>query len=138
MLKVTDPEHAFRLLKDAGRRHHPVTITYTREDGTTTVRTIEVVKITRSAAGNRYANAMTRASKPDDDPAGELRSFRLDRISALTVHRTAYKLTPPVPKSVQHPIVRPAAEILREMAAAGGTVGEYARAVSGADQWEAA
>lgn len=118
MMKIQNAEDAFRRLAAAARRGHPVTITYTREDGSETVRTIEVYVITRSKAGNRYAKAMVRT----EDPAGELRSFRLDRISFLTEHRTAYKLTVPVPKSVQIPVVRTAAEILREMHDTGRTV----------------
>lgn len=117
MKKITDSEQAFRILVKAAKRSHPVTVTYTRQDGTETVRTIEVYQLTRSKAGDRYAKAMVRT----DDPAGELRSFRLDRISALTVHRTAYKLTVPEPKSVQRPVIRPAAEILREMHDTGRT-----------------
>lgn len=117
MIKVTNADQAGRLLAGAARRGFPVTVTYTREDGTQTVRTIEVISVKRSKAGNRYASAMVRT----DTPGGELRSFRLDRISFLTVHRTAYILTVPVPKSMQVPTVRPVAEILREMAEADVT-----------------
>jgi predicted DNA-binding transcriptional regulator YafY len=111
MRKITGTEDAYRRMVQAAKRHHPVTITYTRQDGTTTVRTIEVYEFTRNKAGDRYVKAMVRT----EDPAGELRSFRLDRVTAITVHRTAYKLTVPEPKSALRPVVRPVAEILREM-----------------------
>lgn len=111
MKKVSSTEQAFTLLTRAARKGHPVTVSYTREDGSQTVRTIEVYAITRNKAGDRYAKAMVRT----ENPAGELRSFRLDRITAVTEHRTRYLLTVPAPKSVQTPVIRPVAEILREM-----------------------
>jgi predicted DNA-binding transcriptional regulator YafY len=107
MIKITSPEQAFKAIVKAAKRHHPVTIAYRRADGSETLRTIEVYEITRNKAGDRYAKAMTRQ--------GEQRSFRLDRIAFLQVHRTAYLVPVPEPKSVQRPVVRPAAEILREM-----------------------
>lgn len=133
MLKITSPEQAARRMTYAARHHFPVTITYTRQDGSVTVRTIEVYEFTRNKAGDRYVKAMTRASSPDDSPAGELRSFRLDRVVSLTVHRSHFILTVPEPKHVQRPVVRPAAEILREMAGAGRTVGEYTIRISGGE-----
>jgi predicted DNA-binding transcriptional regulator YafY len=133
MIKITSPEHAARRMTYAARNHFPVTITYTRQDGTQTVRTIEVYEFTRNKAGDRYVKAMVRASKPEDNPAGELRSFRLDRVNFITIHRSHFKLTVPEPKSVQRPVVRPADEILREMAGAGRTVGQYAIRISGGE-----
>jgi predicted DNA-binding transcriptional regulator YafY len=62
---------------------HPVTVTYTKADGTETLRTIEIYDITTSKAGDIVIKAMDRTS-------GEKRSFRLDRISHYSVHRTAY------------------------------------------------
>jgi predicted DNA-binding transcriptional regulator YafY len=113
MIKITSPEQAARRMTYAASHHFPVTITYTRQDGSVTIRTIEVYEFTRNKNGDRYVKAMVRT----DSPAGELRSFRLDRVNALTVHRTHFVLTVPTPKSMQIPIVRPAEEILREMAA---------------------
>lgn len=133
MIKITSPEHAARRMTYAARHHFPVTITYTRQDGTQTVRTIEVYEFTRNKAGDRYVKAMVRASRTDDNPAGELRSFRLDRVDAITIHRTRFQLTVPEPKSVQRPIVRPADEILREMAGAGRTAGQYTIRISGGE-----
>lgn len=133
MIKITSTEQAARRMTYAAKHHFPVTVTYTRVDGTQTVRTIEVYEFTRNKAGDRYVKAMVRASKPEDDPAGELRSFRLDRVNAITVHRSRFILTVPEPKHVQRPVVRPAAEILREMVGAGRTVGEYAIRISGGE-----
>jgi hypothetical protein len=133
MIKATSIQDTARRMTYAARHHFPVTVTYTRQDGTQTLRTIEVYEFTRNKAGDRYVKAMVRASKPDDSPAGELRSFRLDRVVSLTVHRSHFILTVPEPKHVQRPTVRPAAEILREMAGTGHTVGEYAIRVSGGE-----
>lgn len=67
----------------------PVTITYVKADGSTTVRTIEVYDITVTAAGDIVLKAMDRET-------GETRSFRLDRLVSYTVHRTAYVVARPV------------------------------------------
>lgn len=112
MIKIRNTEDAYRRMVKAAGKHFPVTITYTRQDGSTTIRTIEVYEFTRNKAGDRYVKAMVRT-----EGAGELRSFRLDRVVSITVHRTAYKLTVPTPKNVQIPVSRSVPEILREMAA---------------------
>jgi predicted DNA-binding transcriptional regulator YafY len=79
-------------------RRQPVTITYTKADGTTTIRTIEAYDIVVSAAGDIVIKAMDRET-------GEARSFRLDRLVAYTVHRTAYVIDRPV---ADEPKARPA------------------------------
>ncbi|MFJ6066566.1 hypothetical protein ACIQHU_26420 [Streptomyces tendae] len=81
-----------RLIK-ALDAHHPVTITYLKEEKdengrktgqlVETVRTIEILDFTVSQAGDILLKAMDRES-------GESRSFRLDRLVAYTVHRSAY------------------------------------------------
>jgi predicted DNA-binding transcriptional regulator YafY len=71
-----------RLIKALDAKH-PVTITYTKADGTETIRTIEVYDIVISAAGDILLKAMDRET-------GEARSFRLDRLVSYTVHRSAY------------------------------------------------
>ncbi|WP_370665417.1 WYL domain-containing protein [Streptomyces sp. IBSBF 2507] len=76
-----------RLIKALDAKH-PVTITYTKADGTETIRTIEIYDVTVSAAGDILLKAMDRET-------GESRSFRLDRIEAYTVHRSAYVVTRP-------------------------------------------
>lgn len=71
---------ALRITK-AARREQPVTITYTKADGEETVRTIEPTGLKLTKAGDVLILAMDRLSC-------EKRSFRLDRVSAYTVHRT--------------------------------------------------
>lgn len=66
----------------------PVTITYIKADGTETIRTIEIHNVTVSQAGDILVRAMDRET-------GEMRSFRIDRIQAYTIHRTGYLV--PVP-----------------------------------------
>ncbi|WP_435279315.1 WYL domain-containing protein [Streptomyces sp. 1222.5] len=67
---------------------HPVTITYTKADGTETIRTIEIHNVIVSNAGDILVRAMDRET-------GEMRSFRIDRIQAYTVHRTSYVIERP-------------------------------------------
>ncbi|MGY6019576.1 WYL domain-containing protein [Streptomyces spinosirectus] len=91
-------------------KQHPVTITYLKEEireviavnskGVATrrtiktgrlvetIRTIEIHNIIVSQAGDILVRAMDRET-------GEFRSFRLDRIQAYTVHRTAYVIERP-------------------------------------------
>lgn len=76
-----------RLIKALDAKH-PVTITYVKADGTTTIRTIEVYDVVVSAAGDIVLKAMDRET-------GEARSFRLDRLVSYTVHRTAYVIARP-------------------------------------------
>lgn len=90
MKRVTDEDKAYQAIVSAAKRQHPVTISYTRADGTTSVRTIEVYAADRSKAGNRYFKAMDRET-------GESRSWRLDRISFYTIHRTAFLIERPEP-----------------------------------------
>lgn len=79
VVEISD-DTAARLHK-AVRREHPVTISYTRADGDETVRTIEPTSLATTKTGAVIVRALDRKS-------GEARSFRLDRISAYTVHRT--------------------------------------------------
>lgn len=75
-----EDDTATRLAK-AARREQPVTISYTKADGTETVRTIEPTGLRTTQAGGVIVKAMDRDS-------GEARTFRLNRISFYTVHRT--------------------------------------------------
>lgn len=77
---------------------HPVTITYTKADGSTTVRTIEIADCRTTKAGHVILRAADRET-------GEMRTWRLDRIESYSVHRTAY--TVPVPAD-ETPTVTPA------------------------------
>jgi len=83
----TQAQTLTRLLAAADRQH-PVTITYTKADGTQTIRTIEIYDTRTTKAGDIILKVMDRES-------GESRTFRLDRIQAYTVHRTAYTVARP-------------------------------------------
>lgn len=85
----TQAQTLTRLLA-AADRHHPVTITYTKADGTQTVRTVEVYDVRTTKAGDITLKAMDRDSQ-------ESRTFRLDRITAYTTHRTTYLVPRPAP-----------------------------------------
>lgn len=69
-------------------RKHPATITYTKADGTETIRTIEIHDVIVTAAGDIVLRAADRDTQ-------EMRSFRTDRIVSYTVHRTAYTVPRP-------------------------------------------
>jgi predicted DNA-binding transcriptional regulator YafY len=86
-----------RLIKALDKRH-PVTITYTKADGSETIRTVELYDIVVSAAGDILLKGMDRDSQ-------EARSFRLDRLVSYTTHRTAYTVARP---ATDEPKVRPA------------------------------
>ncbi|MFD5507005.1 WYL domain-containing protein [Streptomyces sp. NPDC127051] len=87
-VKIVDLHQTMVRFLKAMDAKHPVTITYTKADGTVTVRTIEVYDTQITKAGDIVLKAMDRES-------GESRTFRLDRITAYTVHRTAYVLPEP-------------------------------------------
>lgn len=76
-----------RLIKALDAKH-PVTITYIKADGTETIRTIEIADVIVTAAGDIVLRAADRDTQ-------EMRSFRVDRIQAYTVHRTAYVVAIP-------------------------------------------
>jgi predicted DNA-binding transcriptional regulator YafY len=71
-----------RLIR-AWDKQRPVTITYTKADGSETVRTIEVYDVTVTKAGATIVKAMDRQS-------GESRTWRVDRIVAYTIHSGTY------------------------------------------------
>ncbi|WP_406324507.1 WYL domain-containing protein [Streptomyces niveus] len=106
-MKATAKQTTTRTLADlyaAADRQHPVTITYTKADGTQTVRTIETYDVQTTKAGDIVLKAMDRET-------GESRTWRLDRISAYTVHRTAYLMPRPAPADGQPRTVAPAARV---------------------------
>jgi predicted DNA-binding transcriptional regulator YafY len=90
-VKLTKNQTAARTLADMYRaldHQYPVTVTYVKADGSTTVRTIEIREIKTTKAGAVILRAADRQS-------GELRTWRLDRIEAYTTHRTAYTVVLP-------------------------------------------
>lgn len=112
MKKATDPEKVRGDVIKAMRMRRPITMTYTRANGSTTVRTVEPYRLTKNGTGDWYFRAMDRES-------GESRSFRLDRIQTYTVgaHRSRFLLESPEPSE------RPAAPTKAETKRAA----EYAR-----------
>ncbi|MEV5957285.1 WYL domain-containing protein [Streptomyces sp. NPDC051987] len=76
-----------RLIKALDAKH-PVTITYTKADGTETIRTIEIQDFVISQAGDILIKALDRET-------GEMRTWRLDRLVSYTIHRTAYVIDQP-------------------------------------------
>ncbi|WP_097865950.1 WYL domain-containing protein [Streptomyces sp. rh34] len=96
----TQAQTLTRLLAAADRQH-PVTITYTKADGTETIRTIEIYDTRTTKAGDIILKAMDRET-------GESRTFRLDRIQAYTIHRTAYTVTRPT-RTDDAPVALPVA-----------------------------
>ena len=83
----TNTHRTLTHLITAHGHRRPVTITTTKQNGTTTVRTIEITDITTTAAGH----IVIRAHDRDRD---DQRTFRLDRITHYTAHRTTYTHTP--------------------------------------------
>jgi predicted DNA-binding transcriptional regulator YafY len=77
------PDRTLARLVRAMDRQYPVTMTYTKADGTETIRTIEVYDVATTAAGDIVLKSMDRES-------GEKRTWRTDRITAYTVHRSTY------------------------------------------------
>ncbi|MEU4950004.1 WYL domain-containing protein [Streptomyces lavendulae] len=107
----TQQDTLARFLKAMDAKH-PVTITYTKADGTQTVRTIEAYDVHTTKAGDIVIKAMDRES-------GESRNWRLDRIQAYTVHRTAFVLPEPEPANelgLRVTVNRPTTVVAREMA----------------------
>lgn len=80
--RETTTQTLTRLIKALDAKH-PVTITYTKADGTETIRTIEITDVIVTNAGDIVLRAADRDTR-------EMRSFRTDRIVSYTVHRTAY------------------------------------------------
>lgn len=70
-------------LHTAVRKQRPVTVTYVKADGEEVVRTIEPRSLRATKNGDVIVKALDRKS-------GEHRSFRTDRITAYTVHRTPF------------------------------------------------
>jgi predicted DNA-binding transcriptional regulator YafY len=107
----------------AADRHHPITITYTKADGSETIRTIEIHDIRTTKAGSIILRAADRTS-------GEMRTFRLDRIVSYTIHRTAYTVA--LPETAERPATvvpaTPAALVAYEIARDERPAGRYAPA----------
>lgn len=95
--RETTTQTLTRLIKALDRRQ-PITLTYVKADGTTTVRTVEAYDLIVTNAGDILLKAMDRET-------GEARSFRIDRIVSYTTHRTEYLIERP---AADEPKTRPA------------------------------
>lgn len=93
--RESEQQTTTRLIR-AWDRRQPITLTYVKADNTETIRTIEILDITTTKAGNVLIKALDRQS-------GELRSWRIDRIVAYTVHTGAsYQVQPVAVPSSSH------------------------------------
>lgn len=87
-------------------RRQPITITYTKADGSETVRTVEPFEIRTTKAGDVIVRAMDRDS-------GEARTFRLDRIVSYTRHAGAtFQIQRPETETPAAPVPATVAEIV--------------------------
>lgn len=77
-------------LHTAVQKQQPVTVSYTKADGTDTVRTVEPRDVVETTAGSLIVRGIDRESEGT-------RSFRLDRISTYTVHRTRFTVRTETP-----------------------------------------
>ncbi|WP_433893010.1 WYL domain-containing protein [Streptomyces sp. CA-111067] len=100
---------ALTALYRAMDRQHPVTITYTKADGTETIRTIEIYDIRTTSKGFTIVKAMDRQT-------GESRTFRTDRLVAYTIHRTAYTVPREQPATIRVAPTSTAAMVAYELA----------------------
>lgn len=81
---ITVEDEFIGRLHKAIRREHPVTIGYTKSyDGEDTVRTVEATSLRITKSGDVTLGGRDRKS-------GEYRSFRVDRITSLSVHRSKF------------------------------------------------
>lgn len=114
-MKLTARQTATATLADlcrAADRRQAVTITYTKATGEESVRTIEIHDIRTTKAGDLILRAADRQS-------GEMRTFRVDRIQAYTLHRTGYAVELPAtetPAAPAAPAVTVEEIVTRELA----------------------
>jgi predicted DNA-binding transcriptional regulator YafY len=98
LTKNQTTEQTLAAMLRAADRHHPVTISYLKEEkdaaGKKTGRLVETVR-TIEVASYRTTKAGDVIFRAADRETGEMRTFRLDRIQAYTIHRTTYTVTLP-------------------------------------------
>jgi predicted DNA-binding transcriptional regulator YafY len=85
-------------------QRRPVTITYTKQDGTETLRTVEVYEVRTTKKGHLMLRAMDRQS-------GQARTFLIGAISAYTIHRGAFHLERPATETPAQPAPRTVAAL---------------------------
>jgi predicted DNA-binding transcriptional regulator YafY len=111
-VKLTNRQTSEQTTADMYRamdRHHPVTLTYVKADGSETIRTVEIYAVQTTSKGHVIVKAMDRQT-------GEARTFRIDRIEAYTTHRTAYIIARPADASAAPIFTAPAALTAYELA----------------------
>jgi predicted DNA-binding transcriptional regulator YafY len=111
LTKTQTEQQTLTALLRAADRHHPVTITYLKEEKDAagrktgrlvqTVRTIEIYDTVTTKAGHLTLKAMDRET-------GERRTFRVDRIVAYTIHRTTYTVALPETAALARALPAPA------------------------------
>ena len=102
-MKLTKNQTGSRTLADMYRAldtRRPVTLTYVKKNGETTVRTVELFDIRTTKTGDIMLRGMDRQTR-------EARSFLVSGIVAYTVHRTAYTVPLPV-DATPAPVATPA------------------------------
>lgn len=103
-MKHTANQTTTKTLTDLYRaldHQHCITLTYTAEDGETTIRTVELHEVRTNNAGGIELVVMCRLRQAE-------RKLLLSGVSAYTVHRMAYVLTRPEPTTYQRPAPQPA------------------------------
>lgn len=111
-MRITSKQDSAKTLTDLARamdRQQPVTITYTKADGSTTIRTIELYDLKTTSKGHVIARAADRQT-------GEMRTWRLDRIVSYTCHRGRYTVVLPEAPAVAPAPSSPAALVAYEIA----------------------
>ncbi|MGW2843980.1 WYL domain-containing protein [Streptomyces sp. NPDC001274] len=102
-MKHTANQASTRTLADLYRsldRRTAVTITYLDQDGTESIRTIEIAELRTTRTGGIVIVAMCRLR-------GDERHFDLARVLSYTVHRMAYVLDRPEPTKYVRPVPAP-------------------------------
>lgn len=111
-MRITAQQTSEKTLTDLARAmdtRRPVTITYVKADGTTSVRTIELYDLKTTSKGHVIARAADRQS-------GEMRTWRLDRIVSYTLHRGRYTVVLPEATAAAPQPTTPAALVAFEIA----------------------
>ncbi|MBM9510042.1 WYL domain-containing protein [Actinacidiphila acididurans] len=107
-MKATARQTSLKTTTDLVRamdNRRPVTITYTKQDGTETVRTVETFEIRTTKQGAVILRAMDRQS-------GEARTFTVSSIRAYTVHSGTYQVELPDTETPARPAPRTVAALV--------------------------
>lgn len=103
-MRITAQQSTKKTLTDLYKaldNQHAVTLTYTDEDGETTIRTVELHELRTNNDGGIELIVMCRLRQAE-------RKLLLAGVSSYTVHRMAYVLTRPEPTTYERPAPAPA------------------------------